>query len=114
MTVLRACVKCGARSRESYCAEHKPRPWAASKRRGTAMGLSGGAWETDARVLDRDQGCCYLFDRLTPHRSTISSRLRMAGPVAWTTSQAATPSVIDASTASLNGRPSGWRWPYAY
>jgi 5-methylcytosine-specific restriction enzyme A len=62
VTVLRACVKCGVPATESHCPEHKPKPWASSKRR-ERMGLSGGAWETLRRkVLARDMGVCYLCD----------------------------------------------------
>lgn len=61
--ILRACVKCGLPSPESYCPEHKPKAWANSKRR-ERMGLSGGAWATvRRRVLKRDMGCCYLCDK---------------------------------------------------
>jgi 5-methylcytosine-specific restriction enzyme A len=64
MAVLRACVTCGVPATESYCSEHKPKPWATSKRR-KRLGLSGGAWETLRRkVLARDRTCCYLCDRL--------------------------------------------------
>jgi 5-methylcytosine-specific restriction protein A len=64
MTILRACVTCGSPSRETHCPEHKRKPWATSRRR-ERIGMSGGAWETLRRkVLARDQGVCYLCDRL--------------------------------------------------
>ncbi len=71
VTVLRSCVRCGRLSRESYCAKHKPKPWAASKRR-ERMGLSGGNWETLRRkVLARDRTCCYLGASSVPVASII-------------------------------------------
>ena len=63
MTVLRACVTCGRPSEESYCAEHKPKPWQNSRRR-ERMGISGGAWATlRTKVLKRDMGVCGLCDK---------------------------------------------------
>jgi 5-methylcytosine-specific restriction protein A len=64
MSVLRACVVCARPASGSYCGEHKPKPWATSRRR-ERMGLSGGAWETLRRaVLARDRGVCFLCDQL--------------------------------------------------
>ena len=64
MTILRACVTCGRPSPEGHCRDHKPKPWATSRRR-ERMGLSGGAWATLRRkVLARDMRCCYRCDQL--------------------------------------------------
>lgn len=61
--ILRACIRCGTPSPESYCPEHKLAPWQSSRRR-ELMGMSGGAWDTLRRkVLARDQRCCYLCDQ---------------------------------------------------
>jgi 5-methylcytosine-specific restriction enzyme A len=78
MTILRACVECGAPSRESYCPEHKPKPWGSSKRR-ERMGISGGAWETiRRRVLERDMGCCYLCDEADPPATQVDHLISVA------------------------------------
>jgi 5-methylcytosine-specific restriction enzyme A len=61
--ILRACGTCGTPSPGLFSAEHKPKPWATSKRR-QRMGIGGGAWATVRRkVLERDLGYCYLCDR---------------------------------------------------
>jgi 5-methylcytosine-specific restriction protein A len=61
--ILRACPTCGTPTADGYCAEHKPKPWAGSRRR-EQMGISGGRWQTiRRRVLDRDLGTCYLCDQ---------------------------------------------------
>jgi 5-methylcytosine-specific restriction endonuclease McrA len=63
MTVLRACVRCGVPSRESYCPEHKPTPWATSTRR-SKVRLSGSAEQARRkRILERDMGVCHVCDQ---------------------------------------------------
>jgi 5-methylcytosine-specific restriction endonuclease McrA len=63
VTVLRACVKCGKPSMESYCDEHKPKPWATSTRKARVM-LSGSAEEARRkRILKRDMGACHICDQ---------------------------------------------------
>lgn len=64
MAVLRACVRCGKPSPDSYCSEHRPKPWATS-RRAERVGISGGRWQAlRDQVVTRDRGCCYLCGRL--------------------------------------------------
>lgn len=59
MAVLRACVKCGVPSRESYCREHTPKPWGSSKRRDGTR-LSGWAQQRRAkRILERYLYACH-------------------------------------------------------
>ena len=63
MTVLRSCVTCGKPSPESYCAEHKPKPWQ-GKRKGR---LTVSGWEEQRRakrVLKRLLYCCHVCGRL--------------------------------------------------
>jgi 5-methylcytosine-specific restriction protein A len=60
MTVLRACVRCGRPSRESYCTKHKPKPWATSRRK-EPVGLSGSAEQARReRILERYLYCCHV------------------------------------------------------
>ena len=78
MTILRACATCGRPSPGNYCSEHRPKPWATSKRR-ERMGLSGGAWATvRRRVLARDQGVCYLCDRGDPPADEVDHLVPVA------------------------------------
>jgi 5-methylcytosine-specific restriction protein A len=59
MTVLRSCVRCGRPSPESYCSEHKPKPWATSTRKARVT-LSGSAEQARAkRILERYLHCCH-------------------------------------------------------
>jgi 5-methylcytosine-specific restriction enzyme A len=59
MTVLRACVRCGKPSSESYCPEHKPVPWATSTRR-QRVKLSGSAEQARAKcILERFLYACH-------------------------------------------------------
>lgn len=63
MTVLRACVTCGIPSEDGYCDEHRPKPWATSKRRNRRT-VSG--WEEQRRarrVLARYMHCCHICGR---------------------------------------------------
>ncbi|CAN5794309.1 HNH endonuclease signature motif containing protein [soil metagenome] len=60
MAVLRACVRCGRPSPESYCDEHRRKPWATSTRR-QHVGLSGSAEQARAkRILERYLHCCHV------------------------------------------------------
>ncbi|MCB0865492.1 MAG: HNH endonuclease [Solirubrobacterales bacterium] len=64
MAVLRACVKCGAPAKRSYCPEHTPKPWATSTRR-EKVKLSGSAEQARRRrILDRYMGCCHVCGKV--------------------------------------------------
>lgn len=59
MTILRACVKCGKPTGESYCPEHKPKPWATSTR-SDKVKLSGSAQQARRiRIIDRYLNRCH-------------------------------------------------------
>jgi 5-methylcytosine-specific restriction endonuclease McrA len=59
VTVLRACVKCGKPSAESYCSEHKPVPWATSTRR-QRVKVSGSVEQVRAkRIIARYLTACH-------------------------------------------------------
>lgn len=64
MTILRACVKCGLPSPESYCPDCKPKAWATSTRK-QRVTISGGAEQARRkRILKRDMGACHVCDQL--------------------------------------------------
>ena len=76
MTVLRACVKCGKPSRESFCPAHKPKPWAGSRRR-ERVTVSG--WEQQRRakrIMARYLGCCHWCGN--PGATEIDHRIPLA------------------------------------
>jgi 5-methylcytosine-specific restriction protein A len=63
VTILRACIKCGKPGPESYCAEHRPKPWATSQRR-HRVGLSGSQEQARRRrILERYLNCCHVCGR---------------------------------------------------
>lgn len=62
--ILQACIKCGVPSRESYCPDHKPKPWATSKRK-DRLTVSGSAEQARRlRILQRDLGTCHVCGQL--------------------------------------------------
>ena len=64
MTVLRACVRCGRPSKESFCPEHKPKPWATSTRKGK-VALSGSAEQARRkRILECYLYCCHVCGKV--------------------------------------------------
>ena len=64
MTILRACIVCAKPGPESYCAEHKPKPWATSKRK-DRLTVSGSAEQARRlRILERDLSTCHVCGKL--------------------------------------------------
>lgn len=62
MTILRACAKCGLPSPESYCPDHRPKPWEGSRRK-ERIELSGSAEQKRRlRILERDLWTCHVCD----------------------------------------------------
>lgn len=60
MTVLRACAVCAKPSPEPYCAAHKPKPWATSRRK-SRLTLSGSKEQARRRrILYRYLGTCHI------------------------------------------------------
>jgi 5-methylcytosine-specific restriction endonuclease McrA len=59
MPVLRACVKCGKPSPGSYCPEHKPKPWATSRRKERMAVSSGVESARRKRILKRYLYACH-------------------------------------------------------
>jgi hypothetical protein len=97
---LRACVVCGRPSKDGYCPDHRPRPWANSKRR-QRMGLSGGAWDTvRQKVLSRDRGASICATSSAPARLTIWSKSPPAAPTTSTTSRRATQAATSEGTVT--------------
>ena len=78
MTILRVCVTCGVPSRETHCPEHKPRPWATSRRR-QRVTVSG--WEEQRRakrVLARYLGACHVCGRSAPPADQVDHVVPLA------------------------------------
>ena len=106
MTVLRACVRCGRPSKGGYCPEHKPKPWATSKRR-ERMGLSGGRWDTlRRRSWPATWASATCATSSVPIKSTTWWRSLTAAPTTSPTWPPAMPPATTASTASRSGRRS--------
>jgi 5-methylcytosine-specific restriction enzyme A len=62
--IERACVKCGKPGAESYSLDHRPKPWATSRRK-SRVTLSGGAEQARRRrILDRYLGCCHVCGKV--------------------------------------------------
>jgi 5-methylcytosine-specific restriction enzyme A len=58
--ILRASVRCAPPSTESYCPDHKPKPWAGSRRR-ERVTLSGSAEQARRkRILEQYLYCCHV------------------------------------------------------
>ena len=60
MTIMRACVTCGIPTMGSYCPDHKPKPWATSRRK-ERTALSGSSEQARSkRILKRDGHVCHV------------------------------------------------------
>ena len=78
MSVLRACVRCGVPTEGSYCPEHKPKPWATSRRR---QRLTVSGWEEQRRakrVLARYMGACHFCGRSNPPADQVDHVVPLA------------------------------------
>ncbi len=64
MTILRCCIVCAKPGPASYCDDHKPKPWATSKRR-VKVTISGSAEQARRkRILERDLSTCHVCGKL--------------------------------------------------
>ena len=60
MAIQRACVTCGKPGPESYCAAHKPQPWANSKRSSKVTIPRSQEQARRTRILERYQDTCHV------------------------------------------------------